>query len=175
MFDVSDRSTMMTFLPASLAAPLISWELIVPELSISWFLKISCMTRVSRLPSTARSIHICVHSRDLLLTKYFWILLQSKWNSIRPNFPLSSFWRALRVTQEEVNIHLNSSSNWIISMYVEDTSSRLIMRWPVSRLKPSVLMSHPKMCLEGLKIIMLSWKTALYLRVPILTLGDNVV
>lgn len=127
--------------------------------------------------SPARPVLACYHlqpdcsiflsnSRDLQLTKYFWILLQSKWNSVRPSFPLSSFWRVLRCSQKQVSVHWNGSSNCIILTYAEDTSSRLTMRWPVSLLKPSVLMSHPRMCLERLKIITLSWKTASYLRVP---------
>lgn len=72
------------------------------------------------------------------------------------------------------------------SVYEEDTSSRLMMRWPVSRLKPSVLMSHPKMCLKWLKMIMLSLQQLMKFTtnnqvrfttclVPILTLRDNVV
>lgn len=36
---------LMCLLPASVAAPLISWELMVPELSKSCFLKISYMTK----------------------------------------------------------------------------------------------------------------------------------
>lgn len=56
-----------------------------------------------------------------------------------------------------------------------DTSSRLMMRWPVSRLKPSVLMSHPEMCLKWLKMLTLNRNTAPYPSAPLLTLRDDVV
>lgn len=51
---------------------------------------------------------ICVHARSPL-TKYFWILFQSKWNSIRPSFPLSSFWNVLKFIQKEKHVYFEGS------------------------------------------------------------------